>query len=60
MTAYIIDEYLKLGKTIALECLEYYYSSILSILGTSSYVIVLSLILNVCYSRQKSVDVLIC
>jgi hypothetical protein len=29
MTAYTIDEYLKLGKTIVLECLEYYCSSII-------------------------------
>jgi hypothetical protein len=29
MTTYTIDEYLKLGKTIALECLEYYFSDII-------------------------------
>jgi hypothetical protein len=29
MTTYTIDEYLKLEKTTALECLEYYYSSII-------------------------------
>jgi hypothetical protein len=28
MTAYTIDEYLKLGKTTILECLEYYCSDI--------------------------------
>ena len=29
MTAYTIDEYLKLGKTTVLECLEYYCSGII-------------------------------
>jgi hypothetical protein len=29
MTTYTIDEYLKLEKISALECLEYYYSSII-------------------------------
>jgi hypothetical protein len=33
MAAYTIDEYLKLGKTIALECLEYYCSSIIEYFG---------------------------
>jgi hypothetical protein len=28
-----IDEYMKLGKTIALECLEYYYLSIIECFG---------------------------
>jgi hypothetical protein len=33
MTTYTIDEYLKLEKTTALECLEYYYSSIIECFG---------------------------
>jgi hypothetical protein len=33
MAAYTIDEYLKLGKTTALECLEYYCSSIIKYFG---------------------------
>jgi hypothetical protein len=39
MATNTIDEYLKLGKTIAAS---------LSVLGMSSYVVLLSLILNVC------------
>jgi hypothetical protein len=41
MAADTIDEYLKLGKTTALECLEYTVRSSLSVLGMSSYVILL-------------------
>jgi hypothetical protein len=33
MTANTIDEYLQLGKTITLECLEYYYSDIIEYFG---------------------------
>jgi hypothetical protein len=33
MTADTIDEYLKLGKTTALKCLEYYCSSIIKCFG---------------------------
>jgi hypothetical protein len=33
MTADTIDEYLKLGKTTALECLEYYCSGIIECFG---------------------------
>jgi hypothetical protein len=33
MTADTIDEYLQLGKTITLECLEYYYSDIIEYFG---------------------------
>jgi hypothetical protein len=33
MTSYTIDEYLKLGKTTVLECLEYYYSDIIECFG---------------------------
>jgi hypothetical protein len=33
MTAYTIDEYLKLGKTTTLECLEYYCSGIIECFG---------------------------
>jgi hypothetical protein len=33
MTAYTLDEYLKLGKTIALECLEYYCLNIIECFG---------------------------
>jgi hypothetical protein len=33
MTAYTIDEYLKLGKTTAIECLEYYCSGIIECFG---------------------------
>jgi hypothetical protein len=33
MTANTIDEYLKLGKTTALECLEYYCSDIIECFG---------------------------
>jgi hypothetical protein len=33
MAVYTIDEYLKLGKSTALECLEYYYSGIIECLG---------------------------
>jgi hypothetical protein len=29
MTTYTINEYLKLGKITAIECLEYYYSDII-------------------------------
>jgi hypothetical protein len=39
MTAYIIDEYLKLGKTTALECAGYYCSSIIECFVMSSYVL---------------------
>jgi hypothetical protein len=35
MAADTIDEYLKLGKTIALECLEYYYSGIIEYFGAN-------------------------
>jgi hypothetical protein len=38
MTAYMIDEYLKLGKTISLECLEKYCEGIIDCYGMSSYV----------------------
>jgi hypothetical protein len=33
MAAYTIDEYLKLEKTIALECIEYYCSDIIECFG---------------------------
>jgi hypothetical protein len=33
MTTYTIDEYLKLGKTTTLECIEYYYSGIIECFG---------------------------
>jgi hypothetical protein len=33
MTTDTIDEYLKLGKTTILECLEYYYSDIIECFG---------------------------
>jgi hypothetical protein len=33
MAADTIDEYLKLGKTTALECVEYYYLSIIECFG---------------------------
>jgi hypothetical protein len=33
MTADMIDEYLKLGKSIALECLEYYCLGIIECFG---------------------------
>jgi hypothetical protein len=33
MTIHTIDEYLKLGKTTALECLEYYYLDIIEYFG---------------------------
>jgi hypothetical protein len=33
MTADTIDEYMKLGKTTALECLEYYCSCIIDCFG---------------------------
>jgi hypothetical protein len=33
MAAYTINEYLKLEKTIALECLEYYCSGIIECFG---------------------------
>jgi hypothetical protein len=33
MTAYIVNEYLKLGKITVLECLEYYYSGIIECFG---------------------------
>jgi hypothetical protein len=33
MTAYTIYKYLKLGKTTALECLEYYCSGIIECFG---------------------------
>jgi hypothetical protein len=45
---YTIDKYLKLKKTTALECLEYYCSDIIECFGMSSYVVLLSLILGVC------------
>jgi hypothetical protein len=48
MTTNTIDEYLKLGKTTALECLEYYCSGIIECFRTSYYVIILLLILSVC------------
>jgi hypothetical protein len=34
MTADMIDEYLKLGKTVALECLEYYCAGIIECFWT--------------------------
>jgi hypothetical protein len=48
MTTYTIDAYLKLGKSTALDCLEYYCSGIIEYFGMSSYVVLLSLILSVC------------
>jgi hypothetical protein len=47
MTADTIDEYLKLGKSTTIESVEYYCAGIIVCLGLSSYVVLLSLILNV-------------
>jgi hypothetical protein len=43
-----IDEYMKLGKIIVLEYLEYYCLDIFECFGMSSYIILLSLILGFC------------
>jgi hypothetical protein len=42
-----IDEYRKLGKSIVLQCLEYYVLASLSVKVLSSYVVLLSLILSI-------------
>jgi hypothetical protein len=49
MTADTIDEYLKLGKTITLECLENYCDGIIDcVTRLSSYIgLLLSLILSI-------------
>jgi hypothetical protein len=46
MAADMIDEYLKLGKSTAIKSVEYYCAGIIVCLGLSSYVVLLSLILN--------------
>jgi hypothetical protein len=46
MTVDIIDEYLKLQKTTVLDYLEYYCSDIIECFVMSSYIILLSLILQ--------------